>query len=71
MIRDQGVAMLLRGNGETRAHFHTGTRGTTQQRDINVTAEAAASTGQDSHPSWTDTCSLPALRVRLGWGNML
>jgi hypothetical protein len=39
MIRDQGVAMLLRGAGETRAHFHTGTRGTTQQRDINVTAE--------------------------------
>jgi hypothetical protein len=31
--------MLLRGNAETRAHFHTGARGTAQQRDINVTAE--------------------------------
>jgi hypothetical protein len=31
--------MLLRGNGEARAHFHIGTRGTTQEPDINVTAE--------------------------------
>jgi hypothetical protein len=39
MIRDRGSQCSGAATAKLPAHFHIGTRGTTQQPDINVTAE--------------------------------